>query len=133
MALASDNKSLSSDLKIVITLWNHEELSAEEISKKADIDLSTFYRNRRILIEKGVINKIEDKYVLWTHREIDIKVEDALKELNEEYIQVTLLDIANKVGSTPEEIGKAAFRLASKYSLKIGEKNIIKADISIAR
>jgi predicted transcriptional regulator len=132
----SDKKSLSSDLEIVITLWNHGELSAEEISKKAGIDLSTFYRDRRILIEKGVIYEIEDKYALWIYREIDRKVEEALKELkDEEYIQVTLLDIANKVGSSPEEIEKVAFRLASKCSLKIGEKTIIKGipDISIAR
>lgn len=113
---------------------NHGQLSPEEISEKTGIDLSTFYRDKKILIEKGVIYKIEDKYVIWTYGEIDRKVEDALKELkNEEYIQVTLLDIANKVCSTPEEIGKVAFRLASKYSLKIGEKNIIKADISIVR
>ncbi len=122
---------LSSDLEIVIALWNHGQLSPEEISEKADINLSTFYRDRKILIEKEVIYKIEDKYVIWTYGEIDRIIEEALKKLSEEYIQVTLLQIASKVGKTPEEIKKAAFRFARKYGLEIEAFPILKKDMSI--
>ena len=95
------------------------------------MNLSTFYRNREILIEKEVIYEIEDKYVIWTYGEIDRIVEEALKKLSEEYIQVTLLQIASKVGKTPEEIMKAAFRFAHKYGLEIGDFPILKKDMSI--
>ena len=64
---------------------------------------------------------------------MDRAVEEALKKLSEEYIQVTLLQIANKVGRTPEETKKPAFRFAPKYGVEIGEKSILKKDISIAQ
>ena len=96
------------------------------------------YRNPRLGLSKSTVNhnlklgvyieifkQLEDrKYAFIDYEDMHGLIEEVLKELKERYLQVTLSDIANRVGMPPETIKDVTYRLAKKYGIRIGETEL---------
>ena len=60
-----------------------------------------------------------DKVLAWVRSLVPYKdAEDVTQDI---YLQVTLSDVANRVGMPPDTIKDLTYRLAKKYGIRIGE------------
>lgn len=75
-------------------------------------------------MNRGIIKKMDNSYALADYDPIDRKVEEALQECRgNDFVEVTLIDIANKVGAPVDRIEGPSFRYAAKYGLKISHES----------
>ena len=65
----SDQKELSADTKIIGALKGKAPQDVADICEKANINKSTFYRYRHLLLGNGLMKEIDGKYVLWDYEE----------------------------------------------------------------
>jgi len=117
---ASDQKALHADAKVIIALLRKQPQTIKELCKNAGIDVSTFYRMRRLLLRKRVIKETDKGYVLWFYRSLEDKVREALKSFKDEgYEMVSINDLANRAGEHPAKIEELAYKIAPEYEIKI--------------
>lgn len=117
-------KSLSTDAKIIIALRRKQPQKKDDLCKHAGISESAFYYVRPVLMNHGIIQETEKGYALSDYDPIDCGVEEALKEFKEnDFVEVALIDIANKVGEPVDRIEGPSFRHAAKYGLKISQES----------
>lgn len=73
----------------------------------------------------GIIKEVDGKYALSTYNNcasLRTRIDEALKSFKEEnYTQVSILDLANRVGAPPKDVEDYAFALARKCGIKIGK------------
>jgi len=120
--IASDQKALHADAKVIIALLKKQPQTIKELCKSAGINRATFYRMRRLLLRKRVLKETGNGYALWFYSSIEDKLKKAFKNLrNEDYEAVSLKDLANMIGEPPEKIRRIAYELASEYEIKIDD------------
>lgn len=65
----SDKRDLSADTKIIVALIREQPLNRTMLCEKAGIDTSTFYRVRRVLLNRNIIKKNDKGYCLFNFRD----------------------------------------------------------------
>jgi len=65
----SDQKELSADTRIINALRGKAPQGMTSICEKANINKSTFYRYRHLLVGNGLMKEIDGKYALWDYEE----------------------------------------------------------------
>lgn len=129
----SPRKIFCSSAEVIIALLNGPK-ELEELARITKRTIKTLrYRTIPPLKDRGIIKEIGSSvYALSSYSEEEGKVDDALKQYKEMgYDQVSLKDLANKVGIPPDEIEKFAYRLAPKYRLEIGWESRRKTPTSL--
>lgn len=117
-------KNLSADAKVIIALRRKQPQTKAELCKNAGISKSAFYYVRPVLMNRGIVKEKDNGYALSDYDPIDRKVEAALNEFKEnDFVEVALIDIANKVGAPVDRIEGPSFRYAANYGLKISHES----------
>lgn len=65
----SDTNKLNSQAAIIIALMKKQPQELKELCRSAGINDSTFYRNKRLLINRGIIKTTRKGYALWNFKE----------------------------------------------------------------
>ena len=65
----SDKRVLSAEAKVIVALIKKQPQKRDDLCRSATIDTSTFYRIRRLLMNKGIIEETEKGYALWFYSE----------------------------------------------------------------
>lgn len=66
----SDKRKLAVETKIIFALMKEQPQSVKSLCRNARVHMSSFYRVRRLLINEGILKKINGKYVLWNFVEL---------------------------------------------------------------
>lgn len=128
----SAKKKLSTDALIWKIVKSRGPIPFKDIVKSVKKDTSTVWRNLVLLESEELIKKIQTGYVPFEWSDLEASVRKALREFKtENYVKVTLNDIANKVGRPPNKIEKYAYHWAPNEGLEIAEKSE-KMRISVA-
>lgn len=114
-----DRRGLSSDARVIVALLKKQPQEKDELCKTAGVSTATFYRIRRILEDSGIIKEVEGRFALWTFREIEKSIEDALLRLIKKGYMFTIEDLCNEVGKPWQEIESLAYALFKKHNLII--------------
>jgi DNA-binding IclR family transcriptional regulator len=65
----SDKIRLCPGLRIIKSLSNKQPQKIEDIIKNAKINTSSFYRERRVLMNEGLVKEVSAGYALWYYDE----------------------------------------------------------------
>jgi transposase-like protein len=66
----SDRRELCVEAKIIVALIKEQPQSVERLCRNAKVNRSSFYRVRRLLINEGILEEIDNKYALWNFVEL---------------------------------------------------------------
>ncbi len=113
------NKS-AIELRIIFSLFENQPLEVKEIIERLDEAASTVYDHIRILSNAGIIVNISEtrtkKFVLPNY----IGLLEVFKRIKNRNIdRVSLTQLANELGKTPDEIERRAYELAKEYQISI--------------
>ncbi len=64
---SSDISKLGAQAEIILALKNSQPLKPKEICERTTVSSSAFYRNCHVLETKGLLQRIGDKFALWTY------------------------------------------------------------------
>lgn len=139
---------LGSDMIILITLIEEQPnngKSSKELEEATGLSAGTIRTRTGRLAKAGIIKKNLKRWVIsdskflipetkeaLTRAGIRIKVNAALKELSEEnYENITILDVSRKTHLPPRIIEDDAHLLAHDHGLVIAKKSSLRLDMSV--
>lgn len=86
---------------------------------------STVNYDLKLGVRLEIFKRLEDgKYAFIDYEDMYGLIEEVLKELKERYLQVSLSEVANRVGMPPGTIKCVTYRLAKKHGIRIGETEL---------
>jgi len=145
---ASDRLGLSSDAKVLRALLRQQPQNLQTLCKNAGISRRTWYRVKPILVQRGIIKKVGDRYALFGFLELEEIIEKALGQIrsledeiraNTECVKLaggvevirtkaqssalkrvmTSQELASEVGMPWDDIKKTAYDVAKKLGLQV--------------
>lgn len=127
-------KELLSDAKFLVALLKGQPLSKNELLNHPTYKLrkSTFDRSKERLIDNKVIKEVDGKFSLWNYEPLEAKLEECFRGWEREGLfvrTVSIDDLSNRVGESPDEVKRFAYKLARKYGTKIGKETDVSRPI----
>ncbi len=116
----SKKPHFSSDAAILVALLKKQPQGKSELIKNSGISGSSFSRDEPLLLREGAMKIIEEGYVLSNYEKIDVDINEIFMILKgENRVEVTLEELANRMGKPPNTIIDQAYRLGKLYNIHI--------------
>lgn len=112
-------RRLSSDARVIVALLKRQPQKKDELCKAAGVSIATFYRIRRMLEDSGIIKEVEGGYALWTFKDLEKSIEDALLRLIKPGTLLSVEALCNEVGKPWHEIESLVYPICKKHNLTI--------------
>lgn len=115
----SDIRKLSTQAKVMAALMKNQPQKTDDLCRSAGIHKSTFYRMRRLLMNKRIIKKVEKGYVLRNYVEptsLWDSLQDSFKQVGGDLVEIALQKAS--YAGRHQETGWRLFRYDNKNAIR---------------
>ena len=121
----SKKMRMGSDAAVLVALMRRQPLEKRDLIREAKIDDSTFSRVEPLLLSRGLIGITNDKYHLFNYEGGEELEEIFKKFVKDSKYLVTLEEVADLVGRSPEGIKDQAYKMGHRYGVHIYYNNYV--------